>query len=93
MPGPAPLPFSFPEAFLQEARRTARRRIVPLQDVQRSRLALLLHERPTIRCSDAARLVGLSTRQTQRWRSRWRAGNCSIDDQPGRGRKASFSPT
>ena len=34
----------------------------------------------------------MSARQVQRWRSRWVAGDFSIEDRPGRGRKAAFSP-
>jgi hypothetical protein len=37
--------------------------------------------------------VGLSLRQVQRWRSRWAAGDFSIEDHPGRGRKTAFSPS
>jgi hypothetical protein len=29
----------------------------------------------------------------QRWRSRWAAGDFSIEDHSGRGRKAAFSPS
>jgi hypothetical protein len=92
MPGPQPSCCSFPEAFLQEARKIVRQRTARVQDVQRLRLALLLHERPDISSEAAGALVDLSARQVQRWRSRWAGGEYSIEDLPGRGRKASFSP-
>jgi transposase len=78
---------------LQDARDAVRRRTVAVQTVQRFRLVLLLHEQPSLGNVEAAKRVGLSARQVQRWRSRWSAGDFSIEDQPGRGRKAAFSPT
>ena len=92
MPGPQPVRCSFPDDFVQDALDTIRRRTVAVQVVQRFRLALLLHEQPAIRNEDAANAVGLSLRQVQRWRSRWAAGDFSIEDHPGRGRKPAFSP-
>jgi len=46
--------------------------------VQRFRLALLLHEQPDMKNDKAAKEVGLSARQVQRWRSRW-AGDFSVN--------------
>jgi len=77
---------------LQEARATVRRRTEQVQVVQRFRLALLLHEQPKLSNDAAAACVGLSARQVQRWRQRWSAGDFSIADRAGRGRKADFSP-
>ena len=93
MPGPSPVPCTFPDDFVQVALDTVRRRTVPVQDVQRFRLVLLLHEQPDMKNDKAAMEVGLSARQVQRWRSRWAAGDFSIEDQPGRGRKPVFSPS
>ena len=92
MPGPVPARCNFPDDFVQDALDTARRRTAAVQVVQRYRLVLLLHEQPNLRNEEAAEAVGLSPRQVQRWRSRWASGDFSIDDQPGRGRKPSFSP-
>jgi len=92
MPGPSPVPCSFPDDFVQVALDTVRRRTVAIQVVQRFRLALLLHEHPDMKNDEAAKEVGLSARQVQRWRSRWAAGDFSIEDRSGRGRKAAFSP-
>ena len=92
MPGPQPARCNFPDDFVQEALNTVRRRTAAVQVVQRFRLALLLHQQPGLRNEDAAKTVGLSLRQVQRWRSRWAAGDFSIEDHPGRGRKPAFSP-
>ena len=91
MPGPLPTPCTFPDDFVQDALETVRRRTAAVQVVQRYRLVLLLHELPSLRNEDAAEAVGLSPRQVQRWRSRWAAGDFSIDDHPGLGRKPAFS--
>lgn len=92
MRGPRPAACIFPDRFVQEAMQTVRRRTALMQEVQRCRLVLLLHERPTISHEDAARVVGLSSRQVQRWRLRWAAGDFSVEDYAGRGRKPAFSP-
>ena len=93
MPGPQPARCNFPDEFVQDALDTVRRRTAAVQVVQRFRLALLLHEQPDIGNEDASKAVGLSLRQVQRWRSRWVAGDFSIEDHPGRGRKPAFSPS
>ena len=93
MPGPSPAPCTFPDDFVQVAMDTVRRRTVAIQVVQRFRLILLLHEQPDMKNDKAAKEVGLSARQVQRWRSRWAAGDFSIEDQAGRGRKPVFSPS
>jgi hypothetical protein len=92
MPGPRPRSCTFPADFLQEASDTVRRRTVAIQTVQRFRLVLLLEQHPSLSNEEAGRIVDLSARQVQRWRSRWAAGDFSVDDRPGRGRKAAFSP-
>jgi hypothetical protein len=92
MRGPSPTVCTFPDAFLQQARATVRRRTATVQAVQRYRLALLLHEQPALNNEGAAQQVGLSARQVQRWRQRWSAGEFSIADRAGRGRKPRFSP-
>src|SRR5580658_3943363 len=93
MPGPKPACCNVPDYFLQAAVDTIHRRTVAVQDVQRYRLALLFHNQPLIASDEAAVLIGMSARQVQRWRSRWADGDFSIEDHPGRGRKASFSPS
>jgi Homeodomain-like domain len=93
MPGPRPAVCTFPADFVQEALDTVSRRTVAVQTVQRFRLVLLLQEQPALGNDEAAKEVGLSARQVQRWRSRWAAGDFSIEDLSGRGRKAAFSPS
>lgn len=92
MRGPRPVPCIFPAGFLQDAIHTVRRRTASVQEVRRFRLVLLLHERPRISHEEAAAIIGLSARQVQRWRRRWAAGDYSIEDYPGRGKKPDFSP-
>jgi hypothetical protein len=92
MRGPRAASCIFPERFLQEARQTVRQRTALWQDVQRFRLVLLLHENPGIGNEFAGKQVGLSARQVKRWRRRWLAGDFTVNDQEGRGRKAAFSP-
>ena len=93
MPGPVPARCTFPDDFVQDAFDTVRRRTAAVQVVQRYRLVLLLHNLPSLQNEEAAEAVGLSSRQVQRWRSRWASGDFSIDDQPGRGRKPAFPPS
>jgi hypothetical protein len=91
MPGPSPAPCTFPNDFVQVALDTVIRRAVAVQVAQRFRLALLLHEQPDIKNDEAAKEVGLSARQVQQWRSRWAAGDFSIEDHTGR--RPVFSPS
>lgn len=67
MRGPRPTSCTFPASFLQEARSTVRRRTAAIQTVQRFRLALLLHEDPTLSHAIAAQ-------QVARFHEEWRAG-------------------
>ena len=94
MSGPLPLfcP-TFPADFLDQARSQVRRRTLPYQVVQRCQLALLLDREPDLDNEQAGQRVGLSGRQVRRWRRRWAAGDFSVADQPGRGRKPLFSPS
>ena len=89
MPGLAPTfcPV-FPEDFLRQARVEVRRKTASHQSVQRYQLALLLHEDSRLGHKVAGQCVGLSGRQVQRWA----AGDFSVADGSGRGRKAHFSP-
>ena len=93
MPGPRPALVPSPTISCKRPSTPCRRRTVAVQIVQRFRLVLLLHEQPALGNEEAAEAVGLSARQVQRWRSRWAAGDFSIEDHPGRGRKAAFSPS
>jgi hypothetical protein len=89
-----PAPHSgVPMYFLVSVQATLRRKTAPYQLVQRCRLVLLLHENPHLGQQEAGHRVGLSGRQVLRWRQRWTAGDFSVDDASGRGRKAAFSPS
>jgi len=94
MAGPIPIfcP-TFPEEFLEEVRTEVRRKTAPQRSVQRSQLALLVHEHRDWDQERLGRCVGLSGRQVHRWRKRWAAGDFSLGDGAGRGRKADFSPS
>src|SRR3954467_6502399 len=92
MPGPKPTPCTFADDFLQAARRAVRRRTALVQEVQRYRLALAIHEHPDLGNGEVGRQGGMSERQVRRWRQRWALGDFSVTDREGRGRKADFSP-
>ena len=94
MPGPAPMfcPV-LPEDFLRQARVEVRRKPGSDQSVQRSQLALLLQEELRWGQAEAGQHGGLSAGQVRRWRKRWAAGEFSVADKMGRGRKAEFSPS
>src|SRR5262245_47730583 len=83
----------FPSTFLEQAEEIARPRTVTYQLWQRATLVLLLHHQPLVSNLDAAQRIQLHPRSVQRWRRRWAAGDFSLEDQPGRGRKAAFSPS
>jgi transposase len=93
MPGPPPAyrPDFSPE-FLNQARSLAGRRTVRYQLRQRAELALLLHDQPTLSNPEAAARVRLHPNSVRTWRKRWATGDLSLQDEPGRGRKAEFSP-
>src|SRR5713101_294604 len=77
MPGPSPTSRPcFPLAFLEQARQMVRQRTMKLQWRQRAVLVFLLHAPP--RLSKVAA-------------ERWAQDDCSLEDEPGRGRQAVFS--
>jgi hypothetical protein len=93
MAGPNPVYYpTFPDRFLEVARAEVRRKTASHRSVQRSQLALLVHEHPDWNQERLGRRVGLSARQVHRWRKRWAAGNFALEDEKGRGRKVFFSP-
>lgn len=84
---------TFPASFLALARQTVRRRrSVSFQLRQRATLVLLLHEQPCLSNVAAGPQVGLHPDSVRAWRRRWAAGDWRLDDEPGRGCKARFSP-
>jgi hypothetical protein len=94
MPGPSPrYRPSFPDDFLSEARRLVGARTAASHLRQRARLALLLHEHPSISNADLAFRLDLHPNCVRRWRQRWAEGNYTLQDAKGRGRKPAFSPS
>src|SRR5215467_7044612 len=81
----------FPSTFLKQAEKIVRHRTVKYQLRQRATLVLLLDQQPLLSNVEAAERVRLHLRSVQRWRHRWAQGDFSLDDEPGRGRKADFS--
>jgi hypothetical protein len=83
----------FPPPFLEQAETIAGQRTVSYQLRQRAALVLLLSQQPLVSNSEAAQRGQLQARSVRRWRHRWATGDFSLDDKPGRGRKADFSPS
>ena len=83
----------FPPPFLEQAATIAGQRTVSYQWRQRAALVLLVSQQPLVSSSEAAQRVQLQPRSVRRWRHRWATGDFSLDDKPGRGRKANFSPS
>jgi Helix-turn-helix domain len=83
---------AFPTTFLEQAEQIVHQRTVQYQLRQRATLVLLLHQQPLVSNIEAAERVQLHLRSVQRWRRRWAKGDFSLEDEPGRGRKADFPP-
>ena len=94
MSGPAPAHRpDFPPAFVQHWRQLVRRRSAQHGHCQRAQLVVLLQETPALSNPAAAAAVGLHPNSVRLWRQRWAQGDFSLEDQDGRGRPASFSPS
>jgi len=63
MASPKPMPCSISQELLQVVRRVVRQRTAAVQTVQRFRLALFLHEQPTLSNAMAAEVVRFSSRR------------------------------
>jgi hypothetical protein len=70
-----------------------RQRTVKFQWRQRAVLVLLLHAQPLLSNVEAGRWAQLHPDAVRHWRRRWTQGDCSLEDEPGRGRQAVFSPS
>jgi hypothetical protein len=94
MSGPAPAyQPAFPTAFVEHCQQLVRQRTIEYGQHQRAQLVLLFQESPLLSNTAAATAVALHPNSVRLWRQRWAQGNFSLDDQGGRGRKASFSPS
>ena len=93
MPGPAP-PYRpcFPLALLEQARQMVRHRTMKFPLRQRAGLVFLRHAQPLLSHVDAGRWAHLPPEAVRHWRRRWSHGDCSLADEPGRGRHARFFP-
>ena len=79
--------------FLIQARLLSGRRTAAAPSAStRSGLALLLHLQPDLSNVEAAHEVELHPNSVRLWRQRWAKGEFVLEDRPGRGRKAAFSP-
>jgi len=93
MPGPAPrYQPTFTSEQIAQATKVARSRSAPYGQVKRAQLVLLLHDRPTLSSEAAARQLDQHRNWVRYWRKRWATAGFSLVEQPGRGRKARFSP-
>ncbi len=81
----------FSEANVAEARAWACSQALPHAEVQRARLALLLHEQPDLPSPEAARQLGQSTSWVCKWRRRWVEQRFSLRDAPRPGPRPQFA--
>ena len=88
-PPPAYQP-RFSEVEIAQARAWATSQALPHGEVQRARLALLLHEQPDLRSPEAARRLGQSTNWVREWRRRWATEGFRLQDALRAGRRSPF---
>jgi hypothetical protein len=93
MPGPAPTyrPTFAPDE-VAACQRLLRRPTAPQAQVERAKLALLLHARPDVDSAAATRRLGKHVTWVFRWRRAWAREGFRLTDKPGRGRKPALSP-
>ncbi len=93
MPGPKPYyrP-TFTSEEIEQAKRIANKHTASYNQVQRAKLALLLHEKPDLQNPVAARILGRHEHWVRYWRKRWHDEGFSLTDKPRSGRKPAFSP-
>ena len=94
MPGPAPTyrPTFSPEQ-VAACEQLLRRPTAPQAQVERAKLALLLHAQPELDTAGAGRCLGKQVNWGFRWRRAWATEGFRLTDKPGRGRKPTFSPS
>ena len=93
MPGPLP---QYQPTFEAEqiacCERLVRQQTAPQAQVYRAKLALLLHEQPTLDNPAAARRLGKHANWVRYWRRLWAIEGFRLADKAGRGRKPAFPP-
>ncbi len=94
MPGPSPIyrP-TFPVDFVEQAYHLTQQRTVAYHLRQRAMLVFLLPANPLLSNAQAAAEVRLHPNAVRYWRRRWAQEVFCLEDHPGRGRKARFSPS
>jgi transposase len=93
MPGPAPTYCpTFTAEDIATCERLLRRPTAPQAQVERARLALLLHAQPDLDSAAAGRQLGKHVNWVFRWRRAWATAGFRLTDKPGRGRKPALSP-
>ena len=93
MPGPVPTyrPTFTPED-IATCERLLRRPTAPQAQVERAKLALLLHAQPDLDTAAAGRQLGKHVNWVFRWRRAWATAGFRLADKPGRGRKPTLPP-
>ena len=94
MPGPSPSyrPTLLVD-FVEQAHYLTQQRTVAYHLRQRAMLLFLLHANPLLSHVQAAAEVRLHPNAVRYGRRRWAQEVLCLEDQPGRGRKARFSPS
>ena len=82
----------FPSTFLEQAEKMVRQRTVGTSCGNEPTWCCSCITKPLVSNSEAAERVQLHLRSVQRWRRRWATGDFVLEDEPGRGPKADFSP-
>ena len=76
----------FSKSDLRQVEEVLRRRTAPQVQVQRARLAKLLHSEPKVDNMDASRRLGVHHQFVRKWRRRWATTGFSLEDEPRPGR-------
>ena len=93
MSGPAPTHQpTFTAKEIERCRDVIRRHSAPQDQVYRARLALLLHDDPTLDSVRAGELTAMHPNSVRNWRRAWATEGFRLNDLPGRGRKPRIPP-
>ena len=93
MPGQVPIyQPTFSDKQIAQCQRLVRQKIAPQAQVYRAKLALLLHDQPTLDNVTAGKHLGKHENWVRYWRRIWTTEGFRLTDKSGRGRKPTFSP-